>query len=145
MTIDAQIIDWLYEEKGLLTRARQIIEIDQRESTALFPWWVEFLLFGSPRGGFSLNNEPVHDARRVLDLKGQIDRDDFHQVDWGRVTDQVNERCNCEHESHFDGNGGHVYMRPGAGNEIAQHVGRICDDCATTHMKPYLVHPRSVR
>jgi hypothetical protein len=142
MTVDDQIIDWLYEEKGLLTRARQIIETGRRDGTVLFPWWVEFLLFGSPHGGFNLNSEPVHDARKVLDLKHGIDRDDFRQVDWERVAHQVCERCNCEHESHFDGNGGHVYMGPGAGNEIAQYVGRVCDDCATTHMKPYLVHPQ---
>lgn len=142
MNVDAEIIDWLYGEKGLLSRARQIIEADQRDEAFLFPWWVEFLLFGSPHGGFNLNSEPVHDARKVLDLKSRIDRDDFRRVDWGRVTHQVNERCNCENESHFDGNGGHVYRKPGAGNEIAEYVGRVCDDCATTHMKPYLVHPQ---
>jgi hypothetical protein len=79
------ITDWLKSEEALLRRARQIIGVDERDGTVLFPWWVEFLLFGSPHGGFNLNSEPVHDARRVLDLKLHIDRNDFRRIDWYRV------------------------------------------------------------
>lgn len=132
------VTEWLLSERGLLTRARQLIESDERDGTALFPWWVEFLLFGSPRGGFNLNSEPVHDSRTVLDLKQRIDRDDFRRIDWERVSRFLTESCNCEHESHFDGKGGHVHMRVPAGERRAQHVGRVCDGCADTHMKPYL-------
>jgi hypothetical protein len=144
MLVD-DLVNWLYDEKALLVRARQIIEIDERDKTRLFPCWIEFLLFGAPYGGFNLNSEPEHDARKVFDLKEGIDRDAFRRIDWGRVTRLVDERCNCEHQSHFDGGGGHPHMGPGAGDEIAQYVGRVCDDCAATHMKSYLVHPRSSR
>lgn len=134
-----KITDWLLSEKGLATRARQLIESDRRDGTALFPWWVEFLLFGSPHGGFNLNGEPVHDARTVFDLKASIDRDDFRRINWDKVRAVLMEPCNCEHETHFGGKGGHLHMRVPAGQKRAQHVGRVCDECADTHMKSYLV------
>lgn len=73
---------WLENEPGLLTRARQIIAQDKRDSSALFPAWVAFLLFGDPRGGFNLDSEPPHDARMVLDIKADMDHDDFRRIDW---------------------------------------------------------------
>lgn len=80
---------WLLSEPGLLRRARQLIESDRRDGTGLFPWWVEFLLFGSPRGTFNLNTEPSHDARKVLDLKRRIDRDDFRRIHWDALADDL--------------------------------------------------------
>jgi len=48
--------------------------------------------------------------------------------------------CNCEHETHFpEKGGGHPHMAVVAGKRKAQHVGRVCDDCASTHMAEYLV------
>jgi hypothetical protein len=49
--------------------------------------------------------------------------------------------CGCEHVSHMEEGTGHLYMGVRAGQQKAQHVGRVCDACAATHMKPYLVKP----
>ncbi|MFE0472625.1 hypothetical protein ACFW2V_13520 [Streptomyces sp. NPDC058947] len=46
--------------------------------------------------------------------------------------------CGCEHESHMEDGDGHVYLGVRAGEQRAQHVGRVCDGCAATHMKEYL-------
>lgn len=50
------------------------------------------------------------------------------------------ELCNCEHTEHF-GEGTlsvHDFRRVPAGDKVAYHVGRICDACATGHMRNFL-------
>lgn len=133
------IADWIWSETPLLERAQQIIAVDQEKSTALFPWWVEFLLYGSLSGGFNLDYEPVHDGLRVRELKHTIDRDDFRRIDWGAVSRLVeNTACQCEHINHENG-GKHLYMGVPAGRDEAQWIGRVCDDCAGTCMADLLV------
>ncbi|MFE6739853.1 hypothetical protein [Streptomyces tubercidicus] len=80
---------WLENESGLLKRARQLIAQDERDSSALFPWWVEFLLYGAHHGKFNLNSEPAHDARVVRELKEHFNKDDFRRVDWTFVRESV--------------------------------------------------------
>lgn len=80
---------WLLGEPGLLRRARQLIDADRRDSTALFPRWVEFLLYGDPHGGFNLNREPEHDGRKVWELKNGINRDDVRRIHWNALADDL--------------------------------------------------------
>lgn len=79
------VIDWLRTESGLLVRARQLIQADRRDRTALFPWWVEFLLYGAHSDKFNLNGEPQHDGLKIRELKAGIDRDAFRRIDWWQV------------------------------------------------------------
>lgn len=133
------VVRWIWGEAPLLARAQQIIEADRRDSTALFPWWVEFMLFGSPYGGFNLNGEPEHDGSTAFRVKSEIDRDGFHRIDWDEMRELVTARpCQCEHESHMDGGHGHRYLASPAGPRRAQHVGLVCEVCADGHMRPYL-------
>jgi hypothetical protein len=57
--------------------------------------------------------------------------------------------CQCEHVSHETdayarsewpelAGTGHAYMSVPAGTRRAQFVGPVCDECADTHMRPYL-------
>lgn len=82
---------WLENEGPLFERARQIAGQDQRDGSNLLGDWVAFLLFGAPFGGHahSLNSEPEHDARAVMDLKARVDRDDFRRIDWEFVRDSL--------------------------------------------------------
>jgi hypothetical protein len=60
-----------------------------------------------------------------------------------------NEPCNCEYFEHFTGEGDtegtspnrikHVYRGVPSGKHRAQHVGPICDKCAETCMKDFLI------
>ncbi len=51
--------------------------------------------------------------------------------------------CGCEHTNHFNDDSGpktkHDYASVEAGTKKALYVGEICDDCAETCMKDYLV------
>lgn len=86
------IANWLKDEPLLLARARQVIGQDERDSSGLFPMWVEFLLFGRPWGNFNLNTEPEHNPQVVMNLKMVIDRDDFRSLDWDAVREAVSEQ-----------------------------------------------------
>lgn len=47
--------------------------------------------------------------------------------------------CQCEHADHDGPTNTHPYLGARAGKRRAQHVGLICDDCATGHLADYLV------
>lgn len=80
---------WLENEPSLLQRARQIIRQDVRDHSKLFPWWVEFMLYGAPYGGFDLNTEPEHDYRAVQDVKRHMGRDDFRRINWDFIRESL--------------------------------------------------------
>lgn len=133
------IADWIWGEAALLERAQEILAADQENSTALFPDWAGFLLYGSPYGGFNPNSEPAHDGLRVRELKNAISRDDFRRADWGAVGRMVERSvCHCEHIDHEKG-GKHPDLSVPAGRNEAHWIGRICDDCAGTCMSGLLV------
>lgn len=133
------VMRWIWGEAPLLARAQQLIEADKRDSTALFPWWVEFMLFGSPHGGFNLNGEPDHSFTAASRAKADINRDGFRRIDWDAMRALIAARpCQCEHESHMECGSGHGYLAAPAGTRRAQHVGLVCDVCADGHMRPYL-------
>lgn len=53
-------------------------------------------------------------------------------------------KCRCEHADHWDRHRfgdkpSHEYLGVPAGEQRAQHVGPVCDRCAETHMKDYLI------
>lgn len=47
--------------------------------------------------------------------------------------------CQCEHADHEQPGTGHRYLGVRAGVHRAQHVGLVCDDCATGHLADYLL------
>lgn len=47
--------------------------------------------------------------------------------------------CQCEHIEHEGAVGVHRYLGVPAGRRRAQHVGRICDECAHGHLTEYLL------
>ena len=52
----------------------------------------------------------------------------------------VKHRCNCEHINHeMDSHGFFPVNDNHSLNARAAYVGRVCDDCAETHMKEWLV------
>lgn len=48
-------------------------------------------------------------------------------------------RCQCEHIDHETPATSHPYLGASAGTRRAQHVGPICDECATRHLADYLL------
>lgn len=89
----ARIADWLHSEPGLLRRARQLIDADERDSTGLFPWWVEGLLFGSTTGPFDFTREPEHDARKALNVSSRTDREHLWRFEyWPPLVRLVHEK-----------------------------------------------------
>lgn len=50
--------------------------------------------------------------------------------------------CQCEHADHDHPTNTHPHLGAPAGKHRAQHVGLICDDCATGHLADYLVTGR---
>lgn len=77
-------------------------------------------------------------------LDNWLSRGGFLPDEWERKP--VNP-CNCEHASHFDEpdspRTSHKYMRVPADRQTARYVGDICDECADTHMKEYLIYSLS--
>ncbi len=63
---------------------------------------------------------------------------------YGRATPTVGiEVCGCEAAIHFGKflpveGCAHPFRCAPAGKHVAFYVGPVCDDCADTHMKPYL-------
>lgn len=49
----------------------------------------------------------------------------------------IREMCQCEHMDHEPT--GHPYLGVRAGTRRAQHVGLVCDECATGHLADYLL------
>jgi hypothetical protein len=65
---------------------------------------------------------------KVLDAEEEADH---------RSTDT---KCQCEHIEHFPPFiKWHEYLAVPAGKQRAMHVGLICDECAATHMRGYLL------
>lgn len=47
--------------------------------------------------------------------------------------------CQCEHVDHEHPTTAHPYLGARAGTRRAQHVGLVCDECATGHLADYLL------
>ena len=59
---------------------------------------------------------------------------------------RMDNRCGCEHINHMSrkqgnatGRVGHRYLQVEAGEQWAWYVGHVCDECARTCMKDWLV------
>lgn len=85
-----QVAVWLENEGPLYQRAKEIaLGAEVNGMAGDLAGWVEFMLYGRPLGDHTLNDEPEHDTRTVMDLKARIDRDDFRRIDWGFVRESL--------------------------------------------------------
>lgn len=96
--------------------------------------------FGSPENWVAITGSDPTEKGYAERIFGPLARD--WQAGWDAAYAPAGtiEMCNCEHEDHWDkGLGHHAYMAAPAGERKAQHVGRVCDWCADTHMAPFLI------
>ncbi len=82
-------------------------------------------------------------TRVVSAMDAENGRDGYAAI-YGRATLAVGiEVCGCEAAIHFGQllpieSYAHPFLCALAGERVAFYVGPVCNDCAATHMKPYL-------
>lgn len=97
--------------------------------------------FDNPVNWVALTGSDPTEAGYAGRVFGPLARD--WEAGWGAASAPAGtaSTCGCEHRNHMEGDRreGHVYGGSPAGERKAQHVGRVCDPCAETHMAPYLI------